>query len=153
MHVLQFDVTDEDFVLSDVTADSVCYTGTHDNDTTIGWFRGTPDDKRSPDEIRSVQNAALRVTGGTPGTIHTDMIRTAFSTRAYIAIAPLQDFLGLGSESRINTPGTSDNNWRWRVLDRQITDRLCDNVAEMVEASGRASAARRCRGSTRVRNR
>ena len=69
------------------------------------------------------------------------MIRAAFSTRAEIAIAPMQDLLGLGSEARINTPGTSGNNWRWRVRDTQITDRLCDNIAEMVKAAGRAATA------------
>jgi 4-alpha-glucanotransferase len=141
MRVLQFDVTEDDFKLDDVAGNSVCYTGTHDNDTTIGWFRGSPDDIRTPREIRSAREGAIRVTGGTPETIHIDMIRAAFSTRAAIAIAPMQDFLGLGSEARINTPGTSGNNWRWRALDTQITDGLCHNVAAMVEAAGRAPAA------------
>jgi 4-alpha-glucanotransferase len=140
MHVLQFDVTDEHFDLADVAANSVCYTGTHDNDTTIGWFRGSPDDIRTPGEIRSAREAALRVSGGAPATIHSDMIRAAFSTRAAIAIAPMQDFLGLGSGSRLNTPGTTGDNWRWRVLDTHITDGLCDNVAAMVEAAGRTPA-------------
>jgi 4-alpha-glucanotransferase len=141
MKVLQFAVSDDQFQLSDVAPNSVCYTGTHDNDTTMGWFRGSADDIRTPDEIRVVRNDALRVTRGTPETIHTDMIRAAFSTRAAIAIAPMQDFLGLGSEARLNVPGTTGNNWRWRVLDAQITDGLCDNVAAMVEASGRAPEA------------
>ena len=141
MRVLQFDVTDEGFELAHIPANSVCYTGTHDNDTTIGWFRGSPDDIRTPEEIRSARADALRVTGGTAETIHTDMIRAAFSTRAAIAIAPMQDFLGLGSDARLNTPGTSSNNWRWRVLDSHINDRLCDNVASMVEAAGRKPAA------------
>ncbi|MCP4303264.1 MAG: 4-alpha-glucanotransferase, partial [Gammaproteobacteria bacterium] len=61
----------------------------------------------------------------------------AFSTKARLAIAPMQDFLGLGSESRINTPGTLGGNWRWRVLDSQLTPEVCDNVAELVRASGR----------------
>ncbi len=138
MHVLQFDVADDDVDLSDIEDNSVCYTGTHDNDTTIGWFRGSPDDIRTPKEIRAAQDAALKVTGGKAETIHIDMIRTAFATDSRIAIAPLQDYLGLGSEARINTPGTSRNNWRWRVLDTQLTAKLCDNVAAMVEASGRA---------------
>jgi len=138
MHVLQFDVTDDDIDLRDIEENSVCYTGTHDNDTTIGWFRGSPDDNRTPQQIADAQQAALATTGGKPETIHTDMIRTAFGTDARIAIAPLQDYLGLGSEARVNTPGTSSNNWRWRVLDTQLTDKLCDNVAAMVEASGRA---------------
>ena len=137
MHVLQFDVGDPDFELSAVAENSVCYSGTHDNDTTIGWFRGSPDDIRSADEIAADQAAALRVTGGTPETIHIDLIRAAFSTAACIAIAPLQDFLGLGSEARINTPGTSGGNWCWRVIDAQITPDICDNIASMVSASRR----------------
>jgi len=141
MHVLQFDVTDDKIDLGDIEENSVCYTGTHDNDTTIGWFHGSPDDNRTPQQITDAQQAALAATGGKPETIHTDMIRAAFATDARIAVAPLQDYLGLGSEARINTPGTSSNNWRWRVLDTQLTGKLCDNVAAMVEASGRAPAS------------
>ena len=140
MHVLQFDVTDEEIDVNDFDENSVCYTGTHDNDTTIGWFSGSPDDIRSREEIVAAQQAALRVTGGTPETIHLDMIRTAFATRSKIAIAPMQDYLGLGSEARINVPGTSSNNWRWRLLDSQLTDAVCDNVAAMVAAAERAPA-------------
>ena len=116
---------------------SVCYTGTHDNDTTIGWFRGSPDDIRSAEEIEGTQRAALRVTGGTAETIHEDLIKAAFSTDAPLAIAPMQDYLGLGSEARLNVPGTSGGNWRWRVLDTQLTPEVCDNIADMVRASGR----------------
>jgi 4-alpha-glucanotransferase len=138
MYVLQFDVCDAGFTLADVVENSVCYTGTHDNDTTIGWFHGSPDDIRSATDIAHAQEAALRITAGTADTVHTDMIRVAFSTAARIAIAPLQDYLGLGSEARINTPGTPGGNWRWRVIDTQLTPDICDNVASMVSASGRA---------------
>jgi 4-alpha-glucanotransferase len=137
MRVLQFDVCDEGFTLADVDENSVCYTGTHDNDTTLGWFRGSPGDIRSADEITSAQEAALQVTGGTAETIHTDMIKAALSTRAQLAIAPMQDFLGLGSEARLNIPGQSGGNWRWRVLVTQLTPEVCDNVATMVRESGR----------------
>jgi 4-alpha-glucanotransferase len=140
MHVLQFDVADENIDVGEFDENSVCYTGTHDNDTTIGWFNGSPDDIRSRDEIVATQAAALRVTGGKPETIHLDMIRTALATRSKIAIAPLQDYLGLGSEARINVPGTSGDNWRWRALDTQLTDAVCDNVAAMVAAAGRGPA-------------
>jgi 4-alpha-glucanotransferase len=68
------------------------------------------------------------------------MIRTAFATNSKIAIAPMQDFLGLGSEARINVPGTSANNWRWRVLDTQLSDALCADVAAMVAAAERLPA-------------
>ena len=141
MRVLQFDVCDEDFKLADVEENSVCYTGTHDNDTTIGWFHGSPDDIREPDEIRAAQEAALAITGGKAETIHLDMIRAALSTRAQIAIAPMQDFLGLGSEARLNTPGKPGGNWRWRVLVSQLSPEVCDNVATMVRKSGRELAS------------
>ena len=137
MFVLQFDVCDDEFSLSDVSTDSVCYTGTHDNDTTIGWFRGSPDDIRSAKDIADAQQAVLELTGGTAETVHIDLIKAAFSTDACIAIAPMQDYLGLGSEARINTPGVPGGNWRWRVLDSQLSPKLCDNIASLVIASGR----------------
>ena len=140
MHVLQFDVTNEKIDIGEFEENSVCYTGTHDNDTTAGWFKGSPGDIRSREEIVAAQHAALRITGGNPETIHMDMIRTAFATRSNIAIAPMQDYLGLGSEARINVPGTSSNNWRWRLLGSQLTDAVCDNIAAMAAAAGRAPA-------------
>jgi len=138
MVVLQFDVVKKKFDLEKVVANSVCYTGTHDNDTTIGWFKGSPDDNRSAREIRKTRKAVLRLTDGTAETIHIDLIKAAFSTRARLAIAPLQDFLGLGSDARINTPGRSGNNWRWRVRADQLSDEFCDRVSNLVQASGRS---------------
>ena len=140
MGVLQFDVAHEDFDLHSIAPDSVCYTGTHDNDTTIGWFHGSPGDTRSDRDIQLAQQAVLRLTGGTADTVHTDLIRVAFSSNARLAIAPIQDFLGLGSEARINTPGTSGGNWRWRLIETQLSDEVRENIASMVSASGRAPA-------------
>ncbi|HSG97228.1 MAG TPA: 4-alpha-glucanotransferase [Woeseiaceae bacterium] len=137
MYVLQFDVCDPDVDLSDLEQNSVCYTGTHDNDTTIGWFHGSPDDIRSDSDIRAAQDAVLKATGGRAETVHTDLIKLAFATQSRLAIAPLQDFLGLGSEARINTPGTPGGNWRWRVIDAQLSPEVCDNIAVMVTASNR----------------
>ena len=136
MAVLQFDVVDEDEPL-DVVENCVCYTGTHDNDTTLGWFHGSPDDIRSPEVIAAAQQAVLSVTNGTPETISTDLIRAAFSTRARLAIAPMQDFLGLGSEARLNTPGTSGDNWRWRLQATELDDAVINQVASLVRHSGR----------------
>ena len=138
MVVLQFDVADDDFDLLNVSPDNVCYTGTHDNDTTVGWFQGSPGDMRTDHEIKQTQQAALQTTGGMPETIHMDMIRAAFSTDARLAIAPLQDYLGLGSEARFNVPGTSSNNWRWRLESLQLSAAVRGQVAAMVEESGRA---------------
>lgn len=139
MVVLQFEVTDDSFSLEGVRQNTVCYTGTHDNDTTIGWFRGSPNDIRSEQEITETQEKVLALTGGSAETVSTDLIKAAFSTPSLLAIAPMQDYLGLGSEARINTPGTSAGNWRWRVLDTQFSAELCDNVAKMVRESGRAA--------------
>jgi 4-alpha-glucanotransferase len=137
MYVLQFDVCDPEFSLDDVDENSVCYTGTHDNDTTIGWFHGSPDDIRSKEEIHHARRSVLSMTGGSARTVHTDLIRLAFSTRARLAIAPMQDYLGLGSEARTNVPGTLGGNWRWRLIDAQLTDEFCDNVASLVITSDR----------------
>ena len=135
MRVLQFSVSDTEFDLSQVPENSVCYSGTHDNDTTVGWFHGSPDDIRS---------AALRLTNGQAETIHTDLIRAAFSTKANLAIAPLQDFLGLGSEARMNTPGVAGGNWRWRALESQLSPNICDNVASLVIDAGRGKTSNEC---------
>ncbi len=142
MHVLQFDAADPGFQLGVVEENSVCYTGTHDNDTTIGWFRGSPDDIRSDEEIRSTQTSVLALTEGCPNSVHTDLIRFAFSSKAQLAIAPMQDFLGLGSEARMNTPGVAGGNWRWRVLDAQLSPEFCDNVASLVTEAGRGIETR-----------
>jgi len=140
MRVLQFEVCNAEFDLAGISEVSVCYTGTHDNDTSIGWFLGSAEDTRSQNEISELQEAVLRFTGGTSETVHTDMIKAAFSTAAHLAIAPLQDYLGLGSEARINTPGVAGGNWRWRVMDTQLTPQFCDTVASMVFASERISS-------------
>lgn len=137
MVVLQFDVRDENFDPEEVPENCVCYTGTHDNDTTLGWFRGSPDDNRSQEEIAATQKSVLTLTGGAEETISLDLVKAAFATNARLAIAPMQDYLGLGSEARFNTPGTSSDNWRWRVQHSQLSDKLCDNVASIVSAAGR----------------
>ena len=138
MRVLQFEVCDPSFELSHVQENCVCYTGTHDNDTTVGWFQGSPDDIRSPHEIYEAQQAAIRISRGNADSIHTDLIRSAFSTRANLAIAPLQDYLGLGSDARFNIPGTTGGNWRWRVRAEQLSAELCREVRSMVAAARRA---------------
>ena len=95
-------------------------------------------DTRSDVEINENQQNTLRVTGGTSESIHVDMIRLAFESRARLAIVPMQDFLGLGSEARLNTPGTTQNNWRWRVSEDQLSAHFCQSVANLVEEAARA---------------
>lgn len=137
MKVLQFEVSYDGFDAASIDDNCVCYTGTHDNDTTIGWFRGSPDDIRSAEEILRTQKAALDICGGQPETIHNDLINLAFSCPARLAIAPMQDYLGLGSEARLNTPGTSGKNWRWRMQKEQLSPSLTDSVAAQVDDASR----------------
>lgn len=138
MKVLQFEVGDPAFNIDEIESNCVCYTGTHDNDTTVGWFNGGDKDTRSNEEIIENQRNALKLTGGTAETIHRDMIRLAFVCRASLSIAPMQDYLGLGSEARLNIPGTTLNNWRWRVSDEQLSPAFCESVANLVEETSRA---------------
>lgn len=142
MVVLQFEVGDPDFEFGEIEENSVCYTGTHDNDTTVGWFRGNGDDTRSEKEIVETRALALELTGGTEETIHNDMIRLAFSSNASLAVAPMQDFLGLGSDARFNIPGTTMNNWRWRLAPDALDERLIESVRGMVEGASRAGPVR-----------
>jgi 4-alpha-glucanotransferase len=138
MKVLQFMVGEAGFDLSDISENRVCYTGTHDNDTTLGWFQGAETDTRSEQEILSTRENALRASAGKPESIHLDMIRLAFQSEAKLAIAPMQDYLGLGSEARLNIPGTTSDNWRWRVSGEQLSPGFCETIARMVEEMSRA---------------
>ena len=138
MKVLQFEVGDPKFDIADIEENCVCYTGTHDNDTTVGWFNGGDEDTRSAEELVANQESALEVTGGMPETIHEDMIRLAFNSKAGLAVAPMQDFLGLGSGARLNIPGTTLNNWRWRVSEEQLSPDFCESTAILVEETSRS---------------
>jgi 4-alpha-glucanotransferase len=137
MVVLQLEVGDPDFDMASIDENSVCYTGTHDNDTTRGWFRGNGDDTRTPAQIEETRKRALELTKGTAATIHHDLIRLAFSAKSAVAVAPMQDFLGLGSAARFNTPGTTLNNWRWRMKSTDLSGALTERVAEMVQTASR----------------
>jgi len=138
MKVLQFEVGDPGFDIGSIDANCVCYTGTHDNDTTQGWFNGGKDDTRTEGEIVESRKNTLRVTSGSEETIHLDLIRLAFNSQARLAIVPMQDFLGLGSGSRLNRPGTTSNNWRWRATDAQLSAEFCRFVANLVKETARS---------------
>jgi 4-alpha-glucanotransferase len=138
MKVLQFEVGEADFDINDIEENCLCYTGTHDNDTAVGWFQGDDEGTRTRQEILQTRKSALEQTGGSPETIHLDLIRLAFSSRAAIAIAPMQDFLGLDSQARLNTPGTTLNNWRWRLQAGQLQTGFLDAVNELVNSASRA---------------
>jgi 4-alpha-glucanotransferase len=105
------------------------YTGTHDNDTTVGWF-----DKAGEYE----RDRVLRYLGGLHADgIHWSMIRLALSSIANQAIIPLQDVLGLGSFARMNSPGKPDGNWAWRYRSEMLTGELRERLREMIRLYGR----------------
>ncbi|MBO1351817.1 MAG: 4-alpha-glucanotransferase [Hormoscilla sp. GUM202] len=106
------------------------YTGTHDNDTTVGWFNQLPDWER---------DAVLRYIGHvSPDGIHWDLIRIAFSSVADWAIVPLQDYLGLDSNARMNFPGLVEGNWDWRYRQDSLSEWLSSRLKQMTETYGRA---------------
>jgi 4-alpha-glucanotransferase len=107
----------------------VVYTGTHDNDTTLGWFRSSPPER---------QAAILHYLGRADSPeLPWDMIRLAFSSVASMAIVPFQDILGLGSEGRMNTPGEPQGNWRWRYQAKALNSALSARLAELTRTYGR----------------
>ena len=120
---------------------SVVYTGTHDNDTTVGWFedRGGNASTRKPVQIARERAFALRYLASEGREIHWDMIRAALASVAHTAIVPLQDVLGLGSAHRMNVPGVATGNWEWRF--EQIPEAAIERLAILTETFGRAPAS------------
>lgn len=139
MKVLQFLLDDPQFSVAHMPEYAVCYTGTHDNDTTLGWFYGSSAGRRTEDEIAWTKSAVLARTGGDETSVARDVLRLAFQSPARLAIAPLQDYLGLGSAARLNVPGTTADNWQWRVSGDALTADLAADIAALVEASGRGA--------------
>lgn len=114
--------------------DLVAYTGGHDNDTTVGWWNssGASDSTRTPEDVckeRAFARAYLNLTDDSQ--IHWAMIRAVMASVADTAIIPLQDVLGLGSEARMNLPGTVSGNWRWRYLPGALTPELSNRLKDL----------------------
>jgi 4-alpha-glucanotransferase len=105
----------------------VVYTGTHDTDTTRGWWATLPSELRT-------------ASGLDPEEPHWTLIERAWSSRAGLAVAPLQDVLGLGSEARMNTPGTEGGNWSWQISGGELSDEVAARLRAVTEAAGRVSA-------------
>jgi 4-alpha-glucanotransferase len=137
MAVLQFAFdahADNPHKPENVTPNTVYYTGTHDNDTTVGWWAALPDD---------VQQAALRQLGvadaaAMPGA----MIDTVLASRAALAVLPMQDVLGLGSAARMNTPGTETGNWAWRFDWADLPSGLAPFLLEQLQKTDRCETTR-----------
>lgn len=108
----------------------VAYTGTHDNDTTVGWWNsaGTTDSVRTPEDVAREHSFARAYLDFHDEPVNWVLIRAVLASVANTAVVPMQDLLGLGNEARMNRPGTSSGNWRWRMrpgaLDLQLSARL-----------------------------
>jgi 4-alpha-glucanotransferase len=134
MKVLQFGFddlgADNPYLPLNFVTNCVCYTGTHDNDTCVGWWNALGRERR-----RQVL-AYLGASGDAE--IHWAMIRLATSSIAANVVFPLQDLLGLGSEARMNVPGRADGNWSWRYQADALDDRLKERFAAMTVTYGRS---------------
>jgi 4-alpha-glucanotransferase len=112
-------------------SNTVVYTATHDNPTTRGWFAELPDDQR-----RNLWNYLERP-GGESSEAAAVLMGLAWSSVAAISMAPLQDLLNLGPETRMNVPGRADGNWRWRCTEAMLSDRNFEWLRELTKQSNR----------------
>lgn len=131
MKVLQFGFGDPGahiYLPHKCEANSVIYTGTHDNDTTPGWWKNAGKEEKQH---------ALEYFGEPADGMHWAFIRGAFAAVSMLAIVPLQDVLDLGSEARMNTPSLSDGNWGWRFSRGQLTKQLAAKLAAISTVSDR----------------
>lgn len=115
------------------------YTGTHDNDTTVGWWHSQAGagSTRDASEISRERDFCMRYLNTDGSEIHWDFIRAVWASVADTAIAPLQDLLGLGTEGRMNLPASTQGNWHWRFKDGDITDHIESRLRELTETYGR----------------
>lgn len=132
MRVLQFAFDgspDNPYLPHRHTRDSVVYTGTHDNDTTLGWYRALGE---AP---REYVDYVLRAR---PGDMPGALVHAALASVADLAVVPVADLLDLGSEARLNVPGTVQGNWQWRLPDGALTAALAQRCARANRVFGRA---------------
>jgi 4-alpha-glucanotransferase len=127
MHVLQFGFSGgpkNPHRAENHEENAVVYTGTHDLDTALGWWRSLSDEEK-------------RRTGLDQEDPSWSLVELALHSRARLSIVPLQDVLGLGSEARMNVPGRTRGNWRWRFAPRELTTARANRLRDLVEGSGR----------------
>jgi 4-alpha-glucanotransferase len=131
MKILQFAFDSSeanDYIPHNYVKNCLVYTGTHDNDTVVGWFNAASagDRKYVLDYLNTGEHD-----------IHWSFIRMAWASVAYTAIVPMQDLLGLDTSARMNLPGTTQNNWQWRVSAVSFTPELASKLAHLTTLFGR----------------
>ena len=107
---------------------NVVYTGTHDNDTTLGWFESLDEATRA---------RVMEYLGAPAEPMPWPLVRAALASVARLAVVPLQDLLGLGSEHRMNLPGVAQGNWAWQFRAEQLTPALAGRLRALAELYGR----------------
>lgn len=143
--ILQFAFGDDDqkdsFLPKNYPENCVAYTGTHDNDTIVGWMQSTSGigSVRSAKEIQAEKERARAYLESDGSEIHWDFITALQRSKAGAVIVPLQDILGLGSEARMNTPSTLGGNWSWRFEWAQLSSDIRQRLRKVVAASRRRS--------------
>jgi 4-alpha-glucanotransferase len=145
MAILQFafgrDAHANDFLPHNYPKHRVVYTGTHDNDTVVGWWSaGVGNSTRTAADVEREHERALAYVGGDGSVINWDFIRTLFVSVADTAVVPLQDVLGAGTEARMNLPGRGSGNWRWRYASSDLTPAVRNRLRAITEGSGRCRA-------------
>ncbi len=134
MAVLQFgfDAFDDNpHKAYNITTNTIAYTGTHDNNTILGWFSSL-----SVQEQEHVRHSL----GISPDDdIVWSMIETSMHSSACLSVIPMQDFLALGEDARLNTPGTMEGNWNWMLPVEDLNDNLQQRIHGLLESSGRIS--------------
>ena len=145
MRVLQFafgaDSLAEEYIPENYPPNSVAYTGTHDNDTTMGLFQSEAGDggsTRTQEQVDAERRTILNYTKTDGSELNWDYIRAISHSNSNLAIYPLQDVIGLGSEARMNTPGIPEGNWGWRFTWDMITPRLQGKLRGVTRTSNRA---------------
>lgn len=134
MKVLEFafDSREEsDYLPHNYTENYVVYTGTHDNQTLQGWFRElSPEDREYAVEYLDIKEKDI-------SQIHWSFVRAVLASVAKLAVIPIQDYLGLGAEARINQPSTMGGNWTWRLQEEEFTKELAAKIRKLVKLYGR----------------
>jgi 4-alpha-glucanotransferase len=122
---------------------SVAYTGTHDNDTLVGWIRGASSQRgaRARRQVRERRRRVLRYAGSDGREIHWDLIRVVLMSAANTTVFPVQDLLGLGCRARMNRPGTASGNWEWRLRSDELTPHIAERLGLLCEDYERTGGA------------
>ena len=143
MKVMQFafggETLTQEYIPENYPEDCVAYTGTHDNDTTLGLFHSGPggDTPRTQEEVDTERRRITAYTGTDGSELNWDFIERVLASKARFAITPMQDVLGLGSEARMNVPGKVADYWAWRFKWEDLTPHMEARLAAIVEKTGR----------------